>query len=521
MSKFRFSITARLYCLVAAFTASLLLYGALSWSTLNLARVDGPYYQQIVDTKDLIAEILPPPNYIIESYLMALHLANEVDEGVDRGTLEAAIARCRELQAEYHAQHKYWIETLPEGRLKQLKSVDCYRPVAEFYEVMNQRFIPACLAGDAGVARQLVRGELRRHYEIHREAVQQTVKLAQAQCATAQAEVSDAVQSHTRWSGLIMLFVVGGCTAFGWTTVRTISETLKSSANRLRSVACRDLQEIGQRMRKNASGTRDQASRASEAATVVSSHVQSLATAVEQFDVSIREISSNTNRAVTVAQCAVNAAEKTTQTVTRLGESSAEISSVIKVINSIAAQTNLLALNATIEAARAGEAGKGFAVVANEVKELAKQTSSATEDIIRRIEAIQADTCEAVDAIGHVSQVIREISESQNSIATAVEEQSAMTGEIARNILEVSQTSEGIARNISHVADAAESTTVSTEETMQTSEGIHDLATELLQLVGTVAEDVASTRRRGGSSAGKYQLDMADSRSLLTAKSSL
>lgn len=518
MSKPRFTITARLYCLVAAFTASLLLYGALSWSTLNLAKVDGPYYQRIVETKDLIADILPPPNFIIESYLMAMHMANEVDEGVDRVTLETAVIRCRQLEAEFKTHHDHWMETLPEGRLKQLKTVDCYGPAARFFEVMNERFIPACLASDAGLTRQLVRGELRRHYEVHRMAIEQTVDLARQKCESTQTEVINVVQSRTRMSATIMLVVVGGCSVFGWSTVRSVGSTLKLSANRLRTVACRDLQEMGQRMQKNASGTLEQASSAREAATVVSSHVQSLATAVEQFDVSIREISSNTNRAVTVAQAAVTATDQTSQTVSRLGESSAEISGVIKVINSIAAQTNLLALNATIEAARAGEAGKGFAVVANEVKELAKQTSSATEDIIKRIEAIQADTCEAVDAISHVSQIIREINESQNSIATAVEEQSAMTGEIARNIQEVSQTSDGIAHNISHVADAAESTTNSTEETMQTSEGIQDLATELLQLVGAVAEDVASTRRHGGASAGKYQLKMADSRSLTTAK---
>ncbi len=254
---------------------------------------------------------------------------------------------------------------------------------------------------------------------------------------------------------------------------------------------------------------------AKNAAENVSANVQSLATAVEQFDISIKEISGNTTNAVTVAQTAVDAALRTEATVTKLGESSSEISNVIKVINSIAEQTNLLALNATIEAARAGEAGKGFAVVANEVKELAKQTSTATEDIIGHIGTIQADTEQAVAAINHVSEIIREINESQNAIASAVEEQSAMTGEIARNIVEVSNGSESIAQNIAHVADAAASTTLGTEETLQASTDIDAMANDLLQLVGEVSTVVAASSE---SQSGKYQLAASDARSLLFSK---
>jgi len=166
-----------------------------------------------------------------------------------------------------------------------------------------------------------------------------------------------------------------------------------------------------------------------------------------------------------VAKNAVGVAQSTNQTVAKLGESSEEIGKVVKLITSIAQQTNLLALNATIEAARAGEAGKGFAVVANEVKELAKETAKATEDISRKIEAIQGDTKGAVQAIGEISAVINQINDISNTIATAVEEQTATTNEMGRNMAEAAKGSSEIARNIAGVAEAARSTSTGAGET--------------------------------------------------------
>ena len=151
----------------------------------------------------------------------------------------------------------------------------------------------------------------------------------------------------------------------------------------------------------------------------------------------------------------VRVADTTNATINKLGDSSAEIGKVIKVITSIAQQTNLLALNATIEAARAGEAGKGFAVVANEVKELAKETARATEEIGRKIEAIQSDTKGAVAAIGEISGVINQINDISTTIASAVEEQTATTNEIARNATEAARGSTEIAKNIVSVSQAA------------------------------------------------------------------
>jgi methyl-accepting chemotaxis protein len=261
-------------------------------------------------------------------------------------------------------------------------------------------------------------------------------------------------------------------------TVAKIAQTAQALAG-----ASQELTAVSQQMAANAEETATQANVASAAAEQVSSNVTTVATGAEEMGASIKEIAKSANEAARVATSAVKVADKTNATVAKLGESSAEIGNVIKVITSIAQQTNLLALNATIEAARAGEAGKGFAVVANEVKELAKQTAKATEDISRKIEAIQGDTKGAVEAIAQIGKIINQINDIQNTIASAVEEQTATTGEISRNVAEAAKGSSEIAQNISGVAQAARSTTEGAGNTKSSADELSRMAMDLQKLV--------------------------------------
>jgi len=250
------------------------------------------------------------------------------------------------------------------------------------------------------------------------------------------------------------------------------------------SAASEELASVSTQMTSNATETSAQASVVSAASEQVSKNVQSVATAAEEMTASIKEIAKNAAEAARVATTAVKVAEKTNGTVAKLGDSSIEIGKVIKVITSIAQQTNLLALNATIEAARAGEAGKGFAVVANEVKELAKETAKATEDISQKIEAIRTDTKESVDAIAQISKIINQINDISNTIASAVEEQTATTNEMTRNITEAAKGSSEIAQNITSVATAAKNTQEGASNTSKAATELSKMSSELQTAVG-------------------------------------
>ncbi len=275
----------------------------------------------------------------------------------------------------------------------------------------------------------------------------------------------------------------------GWMLSRSITGVLRRTSGTT-STAAQDLGRAANEMGTSAEETANQSQTVAAASEELSVNMSSVASAVEEMQASVSAIAQSAGEASKAGAEAVGTVETTNSRVQALGAASEEIGKVIDVITSIAAQTNLLALNATIEAARAGDAGKGFAVVANEVKELAKATAVATEQISARIDAIQNETTDTTEAIASIATVIARINDMQATIAAAVEEQTATTSEIARNVTEAATTSGEIARSISSVSSHASATAEIAETTQTVASTMSGVAGALDEMVrGQVEHD--------------------------------
>ncbi len=604
---------SRLLLLASVFVVGFLSFGGLALSTMNAVKVNGPYYESVVKNKDLLADVLPPPNFIVEAYL-TVHIMTDASSHAE---LETLIVNYNKLKKEYVERQEYWRRNLPDGAIKQELNETSRAPAEAFFAVIDQEIIPALRKDDRTTALAATNRKLLPLYTVHRDSVTRIVDLTTKDAAATEATVANLISGRQTMLisvGLLLVAVVCGFTFWLWRSARaqdgnifenaaqiaalnkdmaliefkldgtivsandnflnvighrlpeiqgkhhsmffeqdyrnsqefrqlwtrlnageyqkceskcigqggkeiwiqasynpildqtgkpfkvikyandiTAEVKLRSSLEVvLRKVAensssmaaaSEELSAISTQMAANAEETSTQSNVVSAASEQVSHNSQTVATGVEEMSASIKEIAKNATDAARVASSAVRAAEATNAKIAQLGASSTEIGQVIKVITSIAQQTNLLALNATIEAARAGEAGKGFAVVANEVKELAKETAKATEEISQKIEAIQNETMGAVTAIGEISKVIEQINDISNTIASAVEEQTATTNEISRNVAESSKGSAEIAQNITSVAQAARSTSEGANSSLKASQELARMAAELQGVV--------------------------------------
>jgi methyl-accepting chemotaxis protein len=278
--------------------------------------------------------------------------------------------------------------------------------------------------------------------------------------------------------------VVGLALAIGfgvWLTF-SITRRIGQSSDAL-SISSQELSAISHQMSSNAEETSAQANVVAAAAEQATRNLQTVAAATEEMTASIGEIAKSASTAARVAARAVERAGVANVTMTHLGEASASIGEVVKVIHSIAQQTKLLALNATIEAARAGAAGKGFAVVANEVKDLANETAKATEQINQKIQGIRKGTDGAVEMIAEISSIIAQMHDISTTIASAVEEQTTTTKEIARNVNEAAVGESQVTETITSVAQAAKSTSVGAQSTQTAALELSGMATDLQRLV--------------------------------------
>ena len=542
------TVKKKLLLLSGIFLAGLSIFAGLTYVTVNDVKIGGAAYERVALQQRILDDFTAPDELILEARLSVVLIALDV-QNKSFDNLTGDIARFKKSKETFETGHQYWT-THPLSAQEGDLIARSYSAARQYLDIADTQYIPLVQAGKYAEAEN-VRKQLIQTFGEHERASLALGDLANAQVQSLEKQTASMVASRSFMLVVVALAVLGlvGVLSLvvstgianpliatmrvlhqiasgdltprlaidGKDEVAQMGDALNRMADELTntmaeissevqvlSSASSELSATSQQLKTSSDSTTSQASAVSAAAEQVSQNVQTVATATEEMTSSIKEIAKNASQAAEVASSAAQLAHNTNATMTMLRESSGEIGKVIKVITAIAEQTNLLALNATIEAARAGEAGKGFAVVANEVKELAKETAKATEDISTKVEKIQLDANSAVGAIDEITAVIARINDIQNTIASAVEEQTAATNEIARNIAETSKGSVEISSNITGVAQTASDTQASASGAQQAADELLRLATTLSGVVEHFKIDAgAGSRARRSSMVGE------------------
>jgi hypothetical protein len=453
-------------------------------------RVNGPIYQSIIQGKDAVADVLPPPKYIIESYLAACELSEAADEA-QRGAL---IKDLEKLKAEYQDRQEYWLKQLAEGPLKTAMVETAHKPAVKFYSCLENEFIPALKSGNREEGKKILREKLGPFYRDQRQGVDLVVKLSEERYKQDQAQLDDnlrlskdkiAANARAAWIilGATVAAVVLGCVTLGACIAKGITRTVMKSVEQVRHLS----EQIHSATVQVAAASQSLA----EGATEQAAGLEETSSSLEEMSSMTKQNADNAQGANTLATQARQAAGTGSESMSRMNaaileiqKGSDETAKIVKVIDEIAFQTNLLALNAAVEAARAGEAGKGFAVVAEEVRNLAMRSAEAAKNTARMIEESVKNAQNGVDIANEVSKVFQEIVQSVGKTTDLVREIADASQEQAKGIDQVNTAVAQMDKVTQQNAANAEESASASEELSTQAESMNEVVMELAGLVG-------------------------------------
>jgi methyl-accepting chemotaxis protein len=510
----RFKLSHRFAVLMAVFAIGFASYGYWSFKTLDELKVNGPVYQRIVQGKDLIADILPPPEYIIESYLVSLQLAT-----ADPAGQAALVTRLKTLKAEYDTRHEYWLGQSLEAELGELFLKQAHTPALAFYTAAFDQLIPALQRQDQAAASAAM-ATMKTHYDAHRKAIDQAVQLTTARNLADETAASGQIDSARLLMLAILLVSLGAAIAVAVLIVRSVLASLGGEPEYTASIARRIAAgELGgtvelkhgdqasllfamKTMQDTLAGTVTKIKDAVDCVSTGSHQIamgnsdlairtERQANSLAESAASMAELTSivqrNAGSAVQANEMAASATAVATRggdvvgqvvaTMGAINDSSRKIVDIIAVIDGIAFQTNILALNAAVEAARAGEQGRGFAVVAAEVRNLAQRSATAAKEIKTLIEA-------SVDQVGKGARLVDQAGATMTEVVDSVARVSAIIGDITASSR---AQSEGIATTNSAIMEMDEAThqnAALVEEAAAAAESLQEQARNLAAAMG-------------------------------------
>ena len=525
------NLPRRLAVLIALFSLGFVIFGVFSFRTLNELKVNGPLYQRIVQGKDLVADVLPPPEYILESYLVTFQLTATEDQA-QRALLTARFAT---LKKEYLERHAFWTQEGLEGDIADSLLKQSYTPAMRFYEVALKDFFPALQSGDKDAASAAM-GKMTQAYDAHLAAINHLVGLTNKQSEGFEAESHARVDKAAVFMAVILALSLGIGIGGAVLIARSITVPLRGAVDVAQAVAAGELfsniptdykDEPGQlmvalkSMNENLLRTVSQVLASTDMITTasgeiaagnldLSSRTEAQASSLEQTAAAMEHITSTVkqnadnaqeaNRLVVAASgVAVEGGKVVEQVVETMGairESSRKIADIIGVIDSIAFQTNILALNAAVEAARAGEQGRGFAVVASEVRNLAQRSAGAA----REIKTLIGD---AVDKVETGSVLVDGAGTTMKQIVSSVRQVADLMGDIASASRDQSAGLEEVKLAISQMDEVTQQNAALVEQSAAAAASMEEQAVKLKREVSVfkVADDGCRTLRLANSGA--------------------